>query len=467
MGTITIDEILKITGGQLLHGSDAIPFEGYTTDSRSVQHNVFYIPIVGEHFDGNDFIADAFQKGASWSFVSDLSKIPLEENLDHKGLIFVGDTVAALQQMATYVLKKSGIPVIGVTGSTGKTSTKEFIASVLQTQYQVLKNEGNFNNHIGLPLTCLKLCDTHEIAVLEMGMDKLGEIETLAGITNPDCAVITNIGLSHIENIGSQQGILQAKLEITKFMSAKNTLFINGNDTFLDTVSSDTYAVVKVGTGTEQDCQISGKVLHGLEGAEFQITWDSAMIQELRCTLTVPGEHSIQNAALAAAVGLHYGISPEQVVKGLQTARNTGMRMNVAEAPNGVVIINDAYNASPDSVIAAMKVLSSETRGKRIAVLSDMLELGQESETGHRQAGVVAAELKLDGLYLVGDRSRWTASGALEAGMDAGKVAHFSTKQELVHALKAVVCPGDTVLVKGSRGMKMEQVVALLQEAQL
>lgn len=462
---ITITEVLTVTEGQLLHGDLKTVFTGYTTDSRTVQPGDLYIPIIGERYDGNDFIADVMARGAAWSFVSDLSKIPLDENLDGKGLIFVNDTLTALQDLAAYILKKSSVPVIAVTGSTGKTSTKEMLASVLETQFKVLRNEGNLNNHIGLPLTCLQLDETHQIAVLEMGMNHRGELARLAEITEPVCGVITNIGLSHIENLGSREGILQAKMEITQGMTVENTLFVNGDDDLLSLLKDETrFRVTPVGFSEACTCRITSHHLNGIKGSDFTVLCQEPATTEVHCELRVPGLHNIQNASLAVAVGLHFGITPENIHQGLLNCRNTGMRLNMIETQSGLSVINDAYNASPDSMKAALQVLASVPAQRKIAVLSDMLEMGEEAENGHRLVGRYALESAVDFVFTTGNHSHWISDEALAGGMPPERVCHYETKDALIAGLKAVVASGDAVLVKGSRSMKMERVVEALQE---
>jgi len=461
---LRLSEVVAATGGQLLHGSPELCFTGCTTDSRKVKPGELYIPMIGEHLDGNDFIGDALDRGAAGCLISDLSKIPLHRDLEAVGLVYTGDTVAALQQLASFVLKKKGIPVVAVTGSTGKTSTKEMLASVLGTQYSVLRTEGNYNNHIGLPLTCLRLEAHHEIAVLEMGMNHAGEIAVLAEIARPVCGVITNIGLSHIENLGSQEAILSAKLEIASHMTAEHTLIVSGDDPRLASLSGLPCRAVTVGLGQENLCRLSDSQLDGLKGSRFTLAWPERLEKPLECHLTVPGLHNIRNAGLAAAVGLHFGITPENVARGLRECRNTGMRLNLIETGRGVTLINDAYNASPDSMEAALGVLAMAPEGRRAAVVSDMLELGAESEAGHRRVGEAAARCGVDGLFGTGPLSRWTVEAADAAGLGPEKARHFETKEALIQALLSWARPGDTLLVKGSRGMRMEQVVEALQE---
>lgn len=461
---LSLQEVLDATGGQLLHGHEDLVFTGCGTDSRKMKAGDLYVPMVGERFNGNDFIADALERGAAGCLISDLSKIPLDRDLESIGLVFVGDTVRALQQLAAYLLQKCQVPVVAVTGSTGKTSTKEMLASVLGTQFSVLKTEGNLNNHIGLPLTCLALEPHHQMAVLEMGMNHAGEIAVLAEVARPVCGVITNIGVSHIENLGSREGILRAKLELTAHMDAEQTLFVNGDDDLLGELTDTPYRLVAVGSGDACACRIGACQLNGLQGSTFTLSWADRLSEPLDCRLEVPGLHNVRNAAMAAAVGLHFGISPDNVVKGLRECRNTGMRLNLIETVRGITLINDAYNASPDSMEAAIRVLASAPSGRRFAVLSDMLELGEESEPGHRQVGALAAVCGLDGLFAVGPLSKWTAEGALAAGMQPAAVGHFETKAALIIALKELLSEGDILLVKGSRGMRMEEVVEALRE---
>jgi len=462
---LTLPEILNVTDGRLLHGNLDDTYSGYSTDTRSVNDGDFFIPITGDRFDGNDFVAEALSKGATWSLISDLSKVPSESELEGKGLIYVTDTLLALQNLAGYLLRKRGIPVVAVTGSTGKTSTKEMIASVLGTRFKVLRNEGNLNNHIGLPVTCLQLDESHEVAVLEMGMNHSGEIERLADITRPKWAVITNIGLSHIENLGSRDGIFRAKMEVTRFMGPKGTLILNSDDDYLDMVKEAGGAwVVPVGAGEQCPFRLTDVILRGTEGSDFKMQLGSDATDETEFHLKVPGCHNVQNASLAVTLAHLMGLTNAEIAEGLEKYQSNAMRMDLIETKDGVLVINDAYNASPDSVRAAIQVLHSVRADRRIAVLSDMLELGSEAESAHRYVGEVAAEHQLDRIAVCGESARWIAEGALKAGMESDQVHVFENRDQLTAWLLETLESGDAVLVKGSRGMRMELVVNSLIE---
>ncbi len=291
--------------------------------------------------------------GASVSLISDLSKRPLDIQFENRALVYVKDTLVALQRLSAYLLMKAEIPVVAVTGSTGKTSTKEMIASILGQNYNVLKNEGNFNNHIGLPLTLLRLTDEHEIAVLEMGMSGFGEIQRLAAITQPKIGVITNIGESHIERLGSQEGIYKAKMEIASFMKKDNLLIVNGDDPFLkEKPEKIAYHRFAVGENAKADLRLKSYELTQT-GSTFKVLYDG---QPLQFELNIPGYHSIQNAMLAIGVGLQIGLTLKEVKEGIKSFEGCGSRLHVLDLNPEFKLIDDAYNASPDSMKAALSV---------------------------------------------------------------------------------------------------------------
>jgi len=460
---ISLEELLNVIDGELLAGKLDTEFSGYTTDTRTVEEGQLFIPLVGENFNGNDFIEKAFNSGAAVCMISDLSKRPLEIDIKNKTLIFVKDSLVALQRTAAYLLIKADIPVVAVTGSTGKTTTKEMISSVLDQNYVVLKNEGNLNNHIGLPLTLLKLTEEHEIAILEMGMSGLDEIKRLSAIAQPQIGVITNIGESHIENLGSKEGIRKAKMEITSFMKKDDLLIVNGDDPYL-TMEKDTLSVTKimVGEGSNCDLNLKSYTLNNENGSVFKVNYHGNLL-EFR--LQVPGYHNIQNALLAIAVGLHLGLDLDEVKRGITKYEGSKMRLNIYEVGEKIRVIDDAYNASPDSMKAALAVLGNYKHEKKIAVLGDMLEMGEFGVDAHKLIGTKAQEYGVDYLFLYGDMMEYAVKTACEAGITPNNIVHSTNRETLSKKLIEVLEPDSVILFKGSRGMEMEYFIGQVKES--
>lgn len=458
---LTLEELLGVVEGELLAGDPAVSFSGYSTDSRQVQKGQLFIPIVGERFNGNDYIETAYEQGATVCMLSDLSKRPHGVVYDQRALVYVKDSLVALQRMAAYLLMKADIPVVAVTGSTGKTTTKEMIATILEQQYKVLKNEGNLNNHIGLPLTLLKLEEDHEIAVLEMGMSGFGEIQRLAAITQPEIAVITNVGESHIENLGSQEGICKAKMEVAAFMKKDDLLILNGDDPFLKKATEDvTVKTFMTGESSKSDLCLKKYELNP-EGSTFKVNYSGNLIA---FKLQLPGFHSIQNALLAIGVGLQLGIDLDAVKKGIANYSGKKMRMQVYDLLDEVRVIDDVYNASPDSMQAALKVMATYEGWRKIAVLGDMLEMGTFGPEAHQRVGAMAFDSESDLIVLYGDMMKYAVKGAEEAGAMPEQVLHFEERERLAEYLRSMIQPKTVFLFKGSRGMEMEYFINQLKE---
>lgn len=431
-------EVAKVCGGKL-YGNENAYAGNVSTDSRTTEENDLFVALCGEKFDGNNFVPTAFDKGASICVVSREAFVPCG-----KCAVLVENTGAALLHLAAYHRQKFQIPVIGITGSVGKTTTKELVASGLEGELNVLKTSGNFNNEIGLPKTLFRLTGEHEAAVVEMGMSSLGEISRLSKAACPDIAVITNIGLSHIENLGSVENILRAKLEILDGLSENGILLLNADDEKLRELpalpkKTMYYAI-------ENTCDF-----HGVQINERTVRYDGTDI-----ILPIEGKHNLLNAMAAVAVGSLMGLSASQVAKGIKdNFEPDGKRQTTVFHPLGFTIMCDFYNASPTAVAASLEVLGKK-EGRKIAVLGDMLELGAYSEKCHREAGELAAKNKVDVLFGYGDESINTVKSAKEAGV--GISIHFDSQEELAEELMKILREGDFVLIKGSRCMRMEKI---------
>ncbi len=432
-------EIAEAVGGQLF-GDENATYSHISTDSRAVGAGTLFVAIRGERFDGNSFIDAAFAAGAT-------VVIGNTETVPPAGCAFirVSDSVEALGRLAGHHRNGFQIPVVGITGSVGKTTTKEMIAAVLSAGYNTLKTAGNFNNHIGLPLTVMGLSPVHGAAVIEMGMSARGEISYLTKIARPTVAVITNVGLSHIETLKTQENIRDAKLEIAEGLPEGGTLLVNGDDPFLRDVRLPGVTVRRFGFENPA-CEIRGEIRgedsFAVFGTEFHVP--------------VSGRHNLYNALAAVAAGQECGIAPEKAAEGLLTYRTDGIRQSEVEIRPGVTVLCDYYNASPSSMEAALEMLGRGEAKRRIAVLGDMLELGAVSEKCHREIGEKAASLQIDMLLTVG---RLAALAAEAGGARGMHVRCFSDNAALGAELRELLQPGDRVLIKGSRGMKMEEIL--------
>lgn len=453
MQKLTTDEIIKATIGTLICGENK-NISDITTDSRQVKGGSLFIPLAGERFDGHDFIERAFSDGAD-AAITHRDILPF----DGKTVIRVSDTQKALADIARFYKQKYNVPTVSVTGSVGKTTTKDIIHSVLSMKYNTLKTEGNFNNEIGLPLTVLRLEKETEAAVIEMGMSHFGEIERLADVARPDVAVITNIGMSHIENLGSQEGIFKAKTEVTKLFDKHNVLIVNGDDKFLSkTKGMGDYKVVYYGiTNPENDVFAKDIVNKGIDGTEFTAVTSGG---EYRITVNSAGEHNVYNALAAICTGVEFGVPMDKIAEGIASFKLTAMRMSVEEK-DGITLINDCYNASPDSIRAALKVLSSVENKRRIAVLGDVLEMGDFAPKAHYALG---ADVKncAEALITAGKNAEFIAKGAKEAGMS--EVYSFADTDAACAFARTFIKCGDAALIKASRGMHFEKIYNALTE---
>ena len=431
----TAFQIAKICGGEVFGNADA-EIKKVNTDSRTIEEGDLFVALKGETFDGNRFAEGAFNSGASVCIVSEKVMPP-----EGKASVLCRDGGEALLSLAAEYRRQMGTKIVAVTGSVGKTTTKEMCACALSGTYSVHKTSGNFNNDIGMPLTLLKLKKEHQAAVIEMGMNHFGEIERLSLCCKPDAALITNIGLSHIENLKTQENILKAKLEILTGMEEGSTLILNADDPLLSKVSDEKFNIVTY--GIKNECDVKGEV----------ISQSKVKVLGYEITLSVEGEHNLLNACAAMAVAKVFGADLCEAAKGISEYKTDERRQSVTKSEKGFYVISDYYNASPQSVEVALKTLATK-EGRKIAVLGDMLELGDYSAESHKQSGIVAAELGIDMLLAYGEASRLT----VEAAKDKIEAYHFSDKDELCEVLISKLRENDYVLIKGSRGMKMETV---------
>ncbi len=451
--TFTASYLEEITSG-ILFGDPTLRISGFCIDSRKAKPGDMFIALPGERVDGHDYIAAAMENGASIALVS--RKMPGE--IDQ---LLVKDTAKALGLIARAAKEALHPLTVGVTGSVGKTTTKQLIASVLQTEMPTLFTEGNYNNELGLPLTLLRLKESDRAAVLEMGMSAFGEIAYLSEIATPDIAVVTCIGTSHIENLGSREGIRDAKMEILTGMSKDGVLILNGDEPLLAG-----YDAIYVGRNPKAKRFYKAENIRRTgEGMSFELTNE---VGERVSDLYVPGagEHLVIDAAMAYAVGKAAGLQDAQIKAGLCRFENTGMRQHM-EAYRGMTLIIDCYNAAPESMKAALSVLKNEeTTGKRLAILGDMRELGEHSARLHKQVGREAAGA-CDALICFGPQAIAIKEGALEGGMKEEALFHFpelEKPEEAALCLSRLAHPGDTLLFKASRGTAVERIIQAFKE---
>ena len=448
MQRITTGDILKASGGALLCGNAETELNSIVTDSRKAAEGALFIPLLAER-DGHDYIEAAFSKGAAATIThKDI------EPREGKTVIRVKDTMRALHDIAVYYKKKYPVGTVAVTGSVGKTTTKDMLYAALAAKYKTVKTQENFNNEIGVPLTIFGIEKEHERAVIEMGMNHFGEIERLAEMAQPDAAVITNIGMSHIEYLGSQEGIFKAKMEVTKQFGANNTLIVNGDEKFLSkTKGMGQYKVIYYGINNpENDVYAKDIVNNGLKGVEFTAVADG---KEYRVSVTQPGTHNVYNALAAICVGQVFGVPVDDAVRGIKECEYTSGRLEIAET-GGMQIINDCYNSSPDSVKAALGVLKCATMTRRAAVLGDMLELGSYARDTHYAIGRAVAESGTDLLITAGEMAKYIAEGARDAGME--NIIEFSDTSGVCDNIGDILKAGDAVLIKASHGMHFEKI---------
>lgn len=468
MKDMTLEKIAAAVKGELhvekiAQGIDAKTTEaaGVVLDSRKVETGYIFIATRGERVDGHSFIDSVFDAGAIGVICERAPEHP-------KGAyILVKDSFQALKDVAEYYRSRLEIKVVGITGSVGKTSTKEFVASVLSKQFRVVKTAGNFNNEVGLPLTVLGIREDCEVAVLEMGISDFGEMHRLSKIARPDVCLITNIGQCHLENLGTRDGILKAKTEIFDYIQENGAICLNGDDDKLSTVQ-EVKGTIPVFFGTDINNAIYATDYQnkGLEGSSAKIHINMNVAQaDFDVAIPLPGEHMLYNALAATAVGVQFGLSINQIREGIRDVEPVGGRSHVIHTDR-LTLIDDCYNANPVSMKAALDLLAvTDTDGtkRRVAILGDMFELGEKEKELHAEVGAYAAEKQIDALICIGALSQNMYEAAKKVENTTTKAYYFADKESMLARLDELICDGDTVLVKASHGMHFEELLQKLQ----
>lgn len=449
---LILSEIIEATGGKVLFKNNEGNFNKISTDTRKIEKDNLFIALKGENFNGNDYVIPALEKGASILIVDEIKFKP--EELNYRGTIIkVKNTKTALGDLARFYRKKIGIKVVGITGSTGKTSTKDLVAAFLSGKYKVFKTQGNFNNEIGLPLMIFELSKDYDIAVLEMGTSNFGEINTLASIALPDVAAITNIGVAHIEYLKTRENILKEKMSIANFFEEKNSLIINCENDMLKTVNKDNkFNLQKIGYDETYDVYAKNIELTSETTSFDVVTKDS---ESHKFTLNMVGEHNILNALIGIQISKDLGLTFNEMEKGLQNFNATSMRLEIINK-NNFIIINDSYNANPDSMKAALKVLENYSGMRKIAILGTMGELGDYAKEAHTEVGRFAKG-KAHLLLTTGEFKDCYKEGFKE------DTIIFENKKELMETLADIIKTGDTILIKASRSEKFEEIIKYIE----
>ncbi|HIE51682.1 MAG TPA: UDP-N-acetylmuramoyl-tripeptide--D-alanyl-D-alanine ligase [Armatimonadetes bacterium] len=462
MGTVfTAAEVHAALAPQRFEGSLQVGFRGVSTDSRTVRPGDLFFALHGERFNGHDFVTQALAGGAAGAVVSEARDYPCQAG---QALFYVADTRQALGGLARWYRQRFAVPVVAVTGSCGKTTTKELIAHVLRTERTVLSSESSYNNEIGVPLTLFRLRPEHEIVVLEIAMRGRGQIAYLARLARPQVGVLTNIGVTHFELLESVAAIAEAKAELLTALPPDGQAVLNVDDEQVRSLADRSPAPV-VWYGRSKGAEVRAEEVQtkGLAGSTFTLVTAAGTG---RVHLHLPGGHQVSNALAAAAVGTVMGISLSNICRGLEAARPLPLRLHSSRTATGVLLINDAYNAAPASMRGALEVLcDTPTEGRRIAILGDMRELGTLSESAHLDLGRWAAGLGLDYLVTVGELGRLIAAGAREAGQPPETMVSFPDAPTALPFVQQLVRPGDTVLLKASRALALETIAeGLLSE---
>jgi UDP-N-acetylmuramoyl-tripeptide--D-alanyl-D-alanine ligase len=456
MNPLTLTQIATFAGGSLLSGDGAVAVDKVSTDSRTIKRGELFVPLRGENFDGHNFVEAVATTGAAGAIVDTDWKGNVPQNF---AIIRAKDTLLAYQQLAANYRESLKLNVIAITGSNGKTSTKDFAAAVLARRFRVTKTQGNFNNHVGLPRTILEATSQDEIAVWEIGMNHPGEVAALAKVAAPDVGIITNVGLAHIEFMGSRERIAEEKGALAEAVGAEGTVILNADDPFTKGIAARARGKVIL-AGTTAGTIRASEVNQSGSGTDFTILEGA---HRCRAQLPVPGLHMVQNALLAVAAGRVFGLSLEECAAGLVVAPLTKARLQVKEI-RGVQFLDDSYNANPDSMKAALRTLVElDAEGRRIAVLGEMLELGDESDRGHREVGETAAALKVDQLIAIGNVAATIVEVAKRAGLDNSSTV--ASTAEAAELLAKIARPGDLVLIKGSRLARTERVIDAFRNA--
>jgi UDP-N-acetylmuramoyl-tripeptide--D-alanyl-D-alanine ligase len=450
MNPLPLSQIAQLAGGSISSGDQTVVVNKVSTDSRTLKSSELFVALRGENFDGHNFVESAAQIGAAGAIVESTWNGEIPKNF---ALIRAKDTLQAYQDLAANYRKSLTLKVVAITGSNGKTSTKDFTAAVLAHRFRVAKTEGNFNNHVGLPRTILEATSADAIGVWEIGMNHPGEIATLAKVAAPDLAIITNIGVAHIEFMGSRERIAEEKGALAEAVGTEGTVILNADDPFTASIAARARGRVIL-AGTNSGSIQAAEITQSGTGTDFTILEGA---HRCRAQLSVPGLHMVQNALLAIAAGRIFGLSLEECAAELAAAPLTRARSQIKDI-GGVQFLDDSYNANPDSMKAALRTLVElDADGKRIAVLGEMRELGDQSERGHREVGETAAVLKIDQLIAIGDIAAAIADAAGQAGLR--KTSIVKSTSEAAEVLGEIAAPGDLVLIKGSRAARTEEVI--------
>ena len=453
MNATPLSQIAAWAGGRLAGGDPARVITTVTSDSRALKSGELFIAICGEKFDGHDFLAEAARLGAAGAIVArEIAGLPPEF-----AFVVVADTVRGLQSLAGASRASLQLTSLCITGSNGKTSTKDLCASVLAQKFSVTRTAGNLNNHLGVPFSILRADSTHDVGVFEIGMNHAGEIAPLAAIARPDIAIITNVGGAHIEFLGTREAIAQEKGMLAEAVGENGTVILNADDEFTPSIAKRTRARVVTAGLLGGDVRAT-EIEHLSVGTRFRL---HATGQCVEAELPVPGEHMVRNALLACAAGITLGLSLEECAAGLRALDLTAGRLT-QKTVGGIRILDDTYNANPDSMSAALVTLARMPgAGRRIAVLGGMGELGIESESGHRSVGEVAGREKISCVITVGESARWIAEEAENSGVR--EVIRTTDAEDAARILRGIAHPGDTVLVKASRSARLERIVQAME----
>lgn len=465
MNITRIDDIAKATKGRIIKGVEDRTVSGVVHDSRECGPDDLFVCVIGENLDGHSFIPQVIEAGCRALLVSDESVVlPGSEEAtgspvlpEDTAVILVEDTVKAMDDLARWYLAKLDIETVAVTGSVGKTSTRDMIYYVLNEKFKCGRNLKNYNNEIGLPLSIFRLDDSFEAVVLEMGMSGFGEISLLSDIVKPRIGVITNIGTAHMELLGSREGIFRAKMEITESLKSKSeggTMVVAFDEEFLNLERIDgDYESVFIGSDGRSDYIVGDIEDEGIDGVGFSLEHRE---ETRKFRVPVPGRHNAINASLAIAIGDRLGLTTEEINRGLAKIELTGHRLRIVRGTD-ITVIDDTYNASPDSMKSGLKVLErSRCEGRRIAILGDMYELGDEEVHMHRDVGVFAAGCGIDAVIGIGPMAKNITEGASSGGKE---IFWFETREDFLEKKDEYVGPGDLILVKASRGMQLEEIV--------
>jgi len=453
---ITFEEILSAVSGDIyLHNKNCV-YNSINIDTRTMNENSIYIAVKGDNFNGNEFALLASEKGASLCIVEEIL-FKKDELSCTTSIIIVEDTKKALMNLAMYYRSKLKVKVIGITGSTGKTSTKDLVAAALSKAFKVFKTQGNFNNEIGLPLMLFKIDNSYDVAILEMGMSNFGEIHRLAEVAKPDMAIITNIGTSHMENLKSRENILKAKMEITDFFTKDNVLLINGDNDLLSKLQSKNYNLVKVSIDSKSDYYTENIILSE-KSISFKV-YEKKSEEEGLFNIEVPGIHNVSNALLAIACGRILNIDYETLEESIKALEKTSMRLDITLWKR-FRIIDDSYNASPDSMKAAINVLMNLKGGKKVAILGTMMELGENSYNAHKEVGSYARKHGVQLLITIGEYNKAYSEGFGNSQCNRA----FLTVEEAWEYISKTIGNNEDILVKASRSMKFETIVKKLKD---